>query len=41
MITFLHLFFLQNNTKPWFMCLKETIQSSEMDSFEIIQIREV
>jgi hypothetical protein len=41
MFIFLPLILLQNNTKPWFMCLKDTIQSSVMDSFEIIQIKQV
>jgi hypothetical protein len=40
-VYFLAFILFQNNPKPWFMCLKDTSQSSVVDSFQIIQIKQV
>jgi hypothetical protein len=40
-VYFLAIILFQNNPKPWLMCLKDTIQGSVVDSFEIIQFKQV
>jgi hypothetical protein len=40
-VYFLAIILFQNNPKPWLMCLEDTIQGSVVDSFEIIQFKQV